>query len=383
MTTPAPKPHSDQKEALSSGRKPDLTHMRMPSLVYNARACEYGIAKGYARGNFLRPTVSLREDFLRLRAYLAATMRHVAATLDAMEAHHAADPELVDENGMRRAAYCADEDQDLTGTVGPSGLPHLCGAVASLNMLITQATRAGLLPADPGQPWVARAARDREIERRNLDLLAQERQEFAEQQVWLDELAALRCRCDSTPVALAAGDEEPAPCTEFARSAHGGVWRCVKHGVELVDGWQRCPRTLEPRLVPVDLPLHAPAPLTDAVSAGAARFDQRPIERASVDARAELEPEHCTRCFPGKPGRELIDCGGSAGFKPCTGCVAKPEPAAPAPKREPLPPASPSDPCTRGQPLGDLPWCGTHDVPLDTPPRGGAQVCRLTQREVP
>lgn len=29
----------------------------------------------------------------------------------------------------------------------------------------------------------------------------------------------------------------------------------------------------------------------------------------------------CTRCFPGKPGKELIDCDGSAGFRPCTGCT--------------------------------------------------------------
>ena len=33
-------------------------------------------------------------------------------------------------------------------------------------------------------------------------------------------------------------------------------------------------------------------------------------------------PLGCARCYPGKPGRELIDCDGSAGFRACTGCSA-------------------------------------------------------------
>lgn len=150
MTAPA---HYDQKEALTSARKPDVTHARTPLLVYNARACEYGCAKGYDRGNFLRRTATTSEDFKRLRAYLAAGLRHIMATLDQIERHQANDPHLVDIEGMKRAAYAPDTDPDPTGTVGPSGLPHLCGAAASLNMALAQAVDAGLLPADPGQPW--------------------------------------------------------------------------------------------------------------------------------------------------------------------------------------------------------------------------------------
>lgn len=150
----------DMKESLGSSRKPDITHIRTPLMVYGARACEYGGAK-YERGNFLRPTICLREDFRRLRSYLRAAMSHIVQTLDAMEVHESGDPELVDEIGMRRAAYAEDVDPDNSGKVGPSGLPHLCGAVASLNMAITQAVRAGLLPADPGQPWATRAEREK------------------------------------------------------------------------------------------------------------------------------------------------------------------------------------------------------------------------------
>jgi hypothetical protein len=148
----------DMKESLSSTRKADLTHIRTPFMVYGSRACEYGSEK-YERGNFLRPMPSQRENFLRLRAYLRAGVSHVMQVLDAMEAHQARDPQLEDVLGMQRAAYAEDTDEDTTGKVGPSGLPHLCGAVASLNMAITQATCAGLLPADPGQPWKQRAGK--------------------------------------------------------------------------------------------------------------------------------------------------------------------------------------------------------------------------------
>lgn len=149
---------SDMKEGLTSARKADITHIRTPFMVYGARACEYGSAK-YERANYLRPTLCLREDFLRLRAYLRAAVSHIHQALDAMEAHQALDPRLEDEIGMRRAAYAEDFDEDTSGKAGPSGLPHLCGAVASLNMAITQATRAELIPADPGQPWAERKRR--------------------------------------------------------------------------------------------------------------------------------------------------------------------------------------------------------------------------------
>lgn len=143
----------DMKESLGSGRKADLTHARQALLIYIARACEYGCAK-YQRANFLRPVDGgPAADFRRLRAYVAAGLRHLTAMLEAMEAHEACDPELLDIAGMKRAAYCEDTDEDTTGKVGPSGLPHLAGACASLNMATAQAARYGLLPADPGQPW--------------------------------------------------------------------------------------------------------------------------------------------------------------------------------------------------------------------------------------
>jgi hypothetical protein len=152
-------PLADMKEGLRSGRKADLTHVRTPFLNYTARACEYGSDK-YERANYLRPAdascipgVPQPADFTRLRSYLRAAASHILQVLDAMEAHQAGDPQLRDTGGMRSAAYCEDTDTTPGQKVGASGLPHLCGASASLMMAITQASRAGLLPADPGTPW--------------------------------------------------------------------------------------------------------------------------------------------------------------------------------------------------------------------------------------
>ena len=174
MITSPKTPLKDLKEGLSSTRKPDLTHVRTPFMVYTSRPCAYGSAK-YIRGNFLRPVSPegytgepTRADFERYRAYLRAAASHIFQVLDAMELHQATDPELEDVEGMKAAAYAVDTDEDTTGKVGPSFLPHVAPACASLNMAITQATLCGLLPKDPGEPWsdaspvspAATAARD-------------------------------------------------------------------------------------------------------------------------------------------------------------------------------------------------------------------------------
>lgn len=149
-------PKKDLKEGLSSNRKPDTTHIRTPFMNYCARACEYGNAK-YQRANYLRKVGGVKEDFLRLRAYLRAAKSHIDCTLDSMELHQADDPDLQDEEGMKRAAFCEDTDSTPNAPIGASGLPHLCGSAASIMMAITQAATYGLLPYDPGRPWEKKA----------------------------------------------------------------------------------------------------------------------------------------------------------------------------------------------------------------------------------
>jgi len=151
--------NKDMKECLTSTRKADTTHVRGPFKVYTSRPCEWGSVK-YERSNFVRPstasvdeTVRTRADFLRLRAYARAAQDHIGAMLDAMELHQASDPQLEDVQGMRIAAYAVDLDCKPGDPHGPSLLPHIAPACASLNMAVTQAVVFGLLPADPGQPW--------------------------------------------------------------------------------------------------------------------------------------------------------------------------------------------------------------------------------------
>lgn len=163
-------PVKDMKEALSSGRKADTTHVRRAFQVYTSRPCEYGDKEQqgkYVRGNYRRPTGGARhteptaEDFKRFRAYLRAARDHIDEVLDSMEMHLATDPDLVDVEGFKRAAYAVDTDTKPGDTVGPSLLPHVAPACASLNMAITQATDCGLLPRDPGQPWRDATAHER------------------------------------------------------------------------------------------------------------------------------------------------------------------------------------------------------------------------------
>jgi hypothetical protein len=145
----------DLKEALSSGRKPDTTHVRYETEVYIARASEYGDDK-YQRGNYLRPAGSVRDSFKRHRQYLRSVRDHIAKILGPMERHLARDPLLEDEDGMLAAVRTPDLDVTPGAKVGASGLPHHAHAAAAMNMLITQAVDDGLLPADPGQPWKPR-----------------------------------------------------------------------------------------------------------------------------------------------------------------------------------------------------------------------------------
>lgn len=148
----------DMKEGLTSSRKPDITHVRLPFMAYTARPCEYGSVK-YERSNYLRPTgdgphsVPTAADFERFRKYLRAAVAHVVETLDAMETHQAGDPHLANVDAMKLAAYAADTDATPGARVGASMLPHVAHACASLQMAVCQAAACGLLPADPGTPW--------------------------------------------------------------------------------------------------------------------------------------------------------------------------------------------------------------------------------------
>jgi len=132
----------DMKEGLTNG-KPQLSQLPQAGLIYTARAFEYGCSPTkYERGNYLRPTVDTLTDFDRLLSYLDALLRH--ATKLTTEMNRARGCTDQTEADLKAAAMCIDKE---------SGLPHLCGMMASGMMAIQQAADAGLIPADPGRPW--------------------------------------------------------------------------------------------------------------------------------------------------------------------------------------------------------------------------------------
>jgi hypothetical protein len=151
----------DLKESLTTHRKPDVTHVRTSLMRYLSRAAEYGSDK-YERANYMRPTdggahdTPTRADFNRLRSYLRACVSHAFLALDELEYYEAMHPHHDDVEAMRLAAYAPDTDP--CDKAGPSKLPHLCGAAASLQFALEQAIRCGLLPPDPGCPWKDPAA---------------------------------------------------------------------------------------------------------------------------------------------------------------------------------------------------------------------------------
>jgi len=141
-TAPPTTVKGDMKEGLTNG-KPQLSQLPQVGLVYTARAFEYGCSPTkYERGNYLRPTVDTLADFDRLLSYLDALLRHATkVTTEMNRARGCTDQTDAD---LKAAAMCIDKE---------SGLPHLCGMMASGMMAIQQAADAGLIPADPGRPW--------------------------------------------------------------------------------------------------------------------------------------------------------------------------------------------------------------------------------------
>lgn len=144
---PASTPLRDMKAALSSGVKPDVSHVRSTTMAYIARGCDWGNSPGkYRRANYLVRQPDLAADLRRYRAYLAANIRHATHALDLLEQLESQFPDFagVKPEVAREAVYAADLE---------SGLPSMTGVLASAQMAVQQAVDAGLLPADPGRPW--------------------------------------------------------------------------------------------------------------------------------------------------------------------------------------------------------------------------------------
>jgi hypothetical protein len=117
--------------------------------IYMARAIAFGAAK-YARGNYHGPppaSLGANAGAMRLLGYIDAAQRHLARVADAMNRALGTGGDL--------AAAAATRDEDGGGKFPASMLPDLAHALASLGIGVSCGVDDGLLPEDPGQPWVA------------------------------------------------------------------------------------------------------------------------------------------------------------------------------------------------------------------------------------
>lgn len=147
----------NRKHALIGGAKPDLSLLPRVAMDYESRALEYGDDK-YLRGNYFCPPPAGVNKAKHLLGYIAAAMRHLTSTTDAINRAIG--------TGGDVAAACASPDDEPGVGFPPSMLPHLALAMSSLAIGITRAVDDGLLPTDPGQPWKQHPGYPEVIERR-------------------------------------------------------------------------------------------------------------------------------------------------------------------------------------------------------------------------
>lgn len=114
--------------------------------IYDARNRQYGNWK-YEFGNYLREPAKGITDVERLLENLHAARRHLSKTIQSIIRFLGKGRRA--ESSLQSACYAADFDGNK-----PSGLPHIAAARTDISMAIQQAVDAGLLPEDPGTPWL-------------------------------------------------------------------------------------------------------------------------------------------------------------------------------------------------------------------------------------
>jgi hypothetical protein len=146
---PAPASGRDLKAGLT-GTKPQLAQLPFEALVYPCRALEYGgLPKPFGKyqlGNYHRPAPDNIDPAERVLGYLSAMLRHGGRVVSAVTRAKGV-------GGDVKAAF-ASRDDDHDGKFPPSMLPDLAGMAASALLAIQTAINDGLIPADPGRPWV-------------------------------------------------------------------------------------------------------------------------------------------------------------------------------------------------------------------------------------
>jgi hypothetical protein len=113
-------------------------------MIHQSRGTEYGADK-YARGNYFGPPPAETSAALQALEYLDAAIRHLTQITQAVNVALGTGGDLV-------AAFSV-PDADASGGFPPSMLPHFSHTLAGLGICAEVLVAAGLIPADPGQPW--------------------------------------------------------------------------------------------------------------------------------------------------------------------------------------------------------------------------------------
>ncbi len=132
----------DLKAALG-GKKPLLAFCAPAALNHWARAHQWGNFKYLQAGNYLRENPEGVTDLEMALEYISAAQRHLAHISDNIVRYMA--------GGLRAAALpeiaASSEDAE-------SHLPQWGHVLASVGIAIQKLADAGLIPADPGTPWI-------------------------------------------------------------------------------------------------------------------------------------------------------------------------------------------------------------------------------------
>jgi hypothetical protein len=135
---------TDYKTALD-GQKPELGLIAKAPQIHIARTHQWGNFKYLEAGNYLRPPPEGMSDLDRFMKYLSGVRRHLEDVLDMCMRFRS------------RGRLAPSSAQEAVGTPDKeSGLPAIGAAATGLCIAIQQAVDAGLLPEDPGRPWLDR-----------------------------------------------------------------------------------------------------------------------------------------------------------------------------------------------------------------------------------
>lgn len=135
----------DKTERAAGCPRPQMSLINYHGTVHEVRGAAYGADK-YFRGNYHGAPPDSVDPVDRFAGYIDAAGRHLLKIAQAIN--------VAKGTGGDVRAACAIVDDEASGGFPPSLLPHISHAIAGLKIAVECGVHDGLLPADPGQPWM-------------------------------------------------------------------------------------------------------------------------------------------------------------------------------------------------------------------------------------